>query len=201
VPGVMTNTLSSSRFGTDRGGVLAPLLVLAAMAAGAWLAWPYLPPALKMPYHAARLAVMEAPTALPMPVQGVGARQVADTWGAPRGSNRRHEGVDIFAPRGTPVLSTTEGVVTRVGTSRLGGKVVWVLGPAAHRHYYAHLDSHADIAMGDLVQPGDVLGFVGNTGNAQHTPSHLHYGGYDKDGAFNPYPLRRRAAAAPQPGS
>src|SRR5690606_5499131 len=113
--------------------VLAPLLVLAAMALAAWWAWPHLPPAFKAPYHAARLALMEPPTALAMPVQGVNARQVTDTWGAPRGNGRRHEGLDIFAPRGTPVVSATEGLVTRISTNRLGGKVVWVLGPAAQR--------------------------------------------------------------------
>lgn len=171
------------------------------MAAVAWLAWPYLPPALKMPYHAARLALMEPPTSLPMPVQGVSPRQVSDTWGAPRGSDRRHEGLDIFAPRGTPVVSTTEGVVSRVSTNRLGGKVVWVLGPAAHRHYYAHLDSYADISVGDLVQPGSVLGAVGNTGNAKGTPPHLHYGVYGKEGAFNPYPLLQQGQNAARPES
>jgi len=139
--------------------------------------------------------MMDAPGALAMPVQGVNPARVADTWGGARSGGRRHEGVDIFAPRGTPVLSATEGIVTRVGTNNLGGQVVWVLGPAGHRHYYAHLHSYADIGVGDRVQVGTVLGTVGNTGNARGTPPHLHYGVYGREGAFNPYPLLRAAAA------
>lgn len=130
------------------------------------------------------------PTALPVPVQGVAPRQVRDTWGAPRGSDRRHEGVDIFAPRGTPVLSTTRGMVWRIGENTLGGTVVWVLGPGGDLHYYAHLDRVAAIAWRQRVAPGDVIGFVGNTGNAAGTAPHLHYGIYRRtSGAVNPYPL------------
>jgi murein DD-endopeptidase MepM/ murein hydrolase activator NlpD len=130
------------------------------------------------------------PTALPVPVQGVAARQVRDTWGASRGSDRRHEGIDIFAPRGTPVLSTTRGLVWRIGENALGGTVVWVLGPGGDLHYYAHLDRVADIVWRQRVAPGDVIGFVGNTGNAAGTVPHLHYGIYRRSsGAVNPYPL------------
>ena len=136
----------------------------------------------------ARLAWQDAPSALPVPVQGVSSARLADTWGAARAGGRRHEGIDIFAPRGTPVLSATEGVVMQVGTNNLGGQVVWVLGPGRQRHYYAHLDAYADIARGQLVAAGDVLGYVGNTGNAKGTPPHLHYGIYD-GGAINPYGL------------
>jgi len=133
---------------------------------------------------------MDAPTSLRMPVQGVSVGSVADTWGAPRSGGRRHEGIDIFAPRGTPVVAATEGVVTRIGTNRLGGNVVWVLGPAGQRHYYAHLDRYAEgLSTGDRVAPGTVIGHVGDTGNARGTPPHLHYGVYGSDGAFNPFPL------------
>lgn len=170
---------------------LRRLVFWMALAAAAWWGWPHVPDAVKLPFYAARLSMMEAPTSLSMPVEGVSASRVANTWGAPRSGGRRHEGLDIFAPRGTPVLSATEGVVTRVGTNNLGGQVVWVLGPAGQRHYYAHLDSYADIAVGDRVQPGTVLGTVGNTGNARGTPPHLHYGVYGSSGAFNPYPLLR----------
>jgi len=136
----------------------------------------------------ARLAWQEAPAALPVPVQGVTPARLADTWGAARAGGRRHEGIDIFAARGTPVLSTTEGVVMQVGTNNLGGQVVWVLGPGRQRHYYAHLEGYADIQRGQLVAAGDVLGYVGNTGNAKGTPPHLHYGIY-VGGAINPYDL------------
>jgi murein DD-endopeptidase MepM/ murein hydrolase activator NlpD len=164
------------------------IVVLSLLAALAVWAWPRLPDAARAPWHMARLAWQEAPTSLPVPVQGVSPTRLTDTWGAARSGGRRHEGIDIFAPRGTPVLSTTEGVVMQVGTNNLGGQVVWVLGPGRQRHYYAHLDGYADIARGQLVAPGDVLGHVGNTGNAQGTPPHLHYGIYD-GGAINPYAL------------
>ena len=130
------------------------------------------------------------PTALPVPVAGVAPGRIADTWGGPRSGGRRHEGVDIFAPRGTPVHSSTPGIVLAVRDGGLGGRQVWVLGPAFERHYYAHLDDWAPgLARGDVVQAGSLLGTVGNTGNARGTPPHLHYGIYGADGAYNPWPL------------
>jgi murein DD-endopeptidase MepM/ murein hydrolase activator NlpD len=141
-----------------------------------------------------RLGSLPAPAALPVPVAGVAAARLADTWGGPRGGGRHHEGIDIFAKRGTPVLSSTEGVVLRVGTNRLGGQVVWVLGPGGQRHYYAHLDRYGDVHPGIRVAPGTILGYVGNTGNAATTPPHLHYGIYTAGGAVNPYPFLRPGA-------
>jgi peptidoglycan LD-endopeptidase LytH len=132
----------------------------------------------------------ETPLKLPVPVEEVAARDLADTWGAPRSGNRRHEGIDIFAPLGRPVLSTTKGVVFKVGEDDLGGHVVRVLGPGWQWHYYAHLDRFADIEPGSIVEQGSVIGYVGNTGNASGTPHHLHYGVYRFiGGARNPYPL------------
>lgn len=137
------------------------------------------------------------PTALPVPVQGVRARQVGDTFGAPRGTDRTHQGVDIFAKRGTPITSATRGVVASVRDGGLGGRQVWVIGPGRERHYYAHLDDWASgLAAGQVVLPGDVLGFVGTTGNATGTPPHLHYGIYGADGAYDPLPLFRAQADA-----
>ncbi|MDG2525544.1 M23 family metallopeptidase [Stenotrophomonas sp. HITSZ_GD] len=138
------------------------------------------------------LSRMPAPTALPMPVEGVRARQVADTFGAPRGQDRRHAGVDIFAKAGTPVRATTPGIVVAISDRGLGGRQVWVLGPARERHYYAHLRDWAPgLKEGDIVAPGTPLGSVGNTGNARTTPPHLHYGVYAADGARDPLPLLR----------
>ena len=129
-------------------------------------------------------------TKLPVPVEQVASTDLEDTWGAPRSDNRRHEGIDIFAPLGRPVTSTTDGVVFKVGENSLGGHVVRVLGPGWQWHYYAHLDRFADIKPGSIVQRGSVLGYVGNTGNAVGTPYHLHYGVYRfMGGAQNPYPL------------
>jgi len=153
---------------------------------------------LRLAWYAARLAAMPAPQFLPMPVQGVAPAALRDNWHAPRdGGGRRHEGLDIFAPRGRPVLSATEGIVMNVGHNRLGGQVVWVLGPGGQRHYYAHLDRYGDVRAGQRVAPGDVLGYVGNTGNARGTPPHLHYGIYTAAGPVNPYPLLRGHGGAP----
>jgi peptidoglycan LD-endopeptidase LytH len=89
---------------------------------------------------------------------------------------RSHEGIDIFAARGTPVVAASDGVVTSVGENRLGGKVVWVWNPSRRvRLYYAHLQDQM-VRTGTLVSAGDTLGTVGNTGNAKTTPPHLHFG-------------------------
>ncbi|AZG16611.1 M23 family metallopeptidase [Cupriavidus pauculus] len=164
---------------------IAPALLVAI----AWAAWPWLAPAIDRMIYAARLSAQPAPTSLPVPVQGVSRKALRDTWGGARSGGRKHEGIDIFASRGRPVLSATEGIVTRVGTNRLGGNVVWVMGPGRQMHYYAHLDGYAPIRAGDRVAPGTPLGYVGDTGNARGTPPHLHYGVYGAGGAINPYPL------------
>lgn len=147
-------------------------------------------PGLSYPYVLWTLQKTPLEPQLNMPVEGVSSKQIQDTWGASRSEGRKHEGIDIFAKRGTPVLSATSGIVLDVGHNQLGGRVIWVLGPASSRHYYAHLEAYApDIQTGDWVEVGKVLGFVGNTGNAKNTPPHLHYGIYLKNqGAVNPYP-------------
>ena len=177
---------------------LALLVVLAVLAAVTWLAMP----ALRSPIEMARLAWMPAPDVLPVPVDGVERRQIADTWGGPRSGGRKHEGVDIFAPRGTPVRSTTRGVVLRVGENRLGGQHATVLGPGLQVHYYAHLERFGTFNAGDVVAAGDILGYVGTTGNARGTPPHLHYGIYTTPrGAVNPWPLLLDDADAPRPAT
>lgn len=137
-----------------------------------------------------QLQQMELSSPLAMPVENIKTRQIQDTWGTARSGGRKHEGIDIFAKRGTAVLSATQGIVLRVGTDDLGGKVVWIVGPNLSRHYYAHLNDYADqIQQGDWVEVGEVIGYVGNTGNAKTTPPHLHYGIYlNGQGAVNPYP-------------
>ena len=132
---------------------------------------------------------------LSIPVDGVRAQQLKDTWGAARSAGRSHEGIDIMAPRGTKVRSSTEGVVADLRNNNLGGKVVWIRGPQGSWHYYAHLDGHKrGLKLGDYVKKGDVIGYVGNTGNARHTAPHLHYGIYLQGkgrAATNPYPYLR----------
>lgn len=123
----------------------------------------------------------------PLPEQGL-----ADTWGAARSQGRTHEGIDIFAPRGTPIQSTTQGIVSKVGNNNLGGRVVVVVGPGGAGHYYAHLEDYADISPNDWVNAGDIIGYVGDSGNAKGTPPHLHYGIYINGSAVNPYPLMQK---------
>jgi peptidoglycan LD-endopeptidase LytH len=143
-----------------------------------------------MPYRLAKLQLEPADRLLPVPVQGLRRKQIANTWKAPRPGDRKHEGQDIFARRGTPVISATRGVVTRVSDKVLGGKSVFVFGPGGRTYFYTHLDRYAeDLTPGAIVTPGMVLGYVGNTGNARTTPPHLHFGIYGPGGAINPLPL------------
>src|SRR5947208_14691469 len=140
--------------------------------------------------HVAGLYAKAPDQNLEMPVQGVTKSQVADTWHVPREGDRLHEGQDIFAKRGTPVLSATDGYVIRIGENQLGGQTVSVIGAAGRIYYYAHLDSYApNIVTEDHVTPQTVLGYVGNTGNAAGGPTHLHFGVYARGGALNPLPL------------
>jgi murein DD-endopeptidase MepM/ murein hydrolase activator NlpD len=147
---------------------------------------------LALPFHVLRLSMQPADEVLWMPVEGIRARQVANTWRAPRPGGRVHDGQDIFAPRGTPVRSATAGVVLRVGEARLGGKIVLVFGAGGRLYYYAHLDRHADnLHVADPVSIHTVIGYVGSTGNARATPPHLHFGVYGASGALDPLPLLR----------
>jgi murein DD-endopeptidase MepM/ murein hydrolase activator NlpD len=140
--------------------------------------------------HAAALYSKPPDQKLEMPVQGVAKTQVRDSWHVPREGDRLHEGQDIFAKRGTPILSATDGYVVRVGENNLGGQTVSVIGAGGRIYYYAHLDSYApNLAVGDQVTTETVLGYVGTTGNAAGTTPHLHFGVYGSGGAVNPLPL------------
>lgn len=133
-----------------------------------------------------------------MPLPEISKKQISDTWHAPRGADRLHEGQDIFAPLGTPIYSATAGYVYNVGEDNLGGHTVSVVGAGGRIYYYAHLDSYAPtIAEGDRVTTRTILGFVGTSGNAAGTPPHLHFGIYDPSGAINPLPLLTDRVPAP----
>jgi peptidoglycan LD-endopeptidase LytH len=138
---------------------------------------------------------------LRFPVLGKDSRAVSSVFGAQRdGGHREHHGIDIFAPRGTPVLSATDGVVSSVAVTDVGGKVVWVWHPARDMSlYYAHLDSQ-EVGRGARVRAGDLLGTVGNTGNARTTAPHLHFGIYRRsEGPIDPLPFVHEPPAAPPP--
>lgn len=138
----------------------------------------------------AKLYTQSPDSRIAMPLEDVTKKQIANTWQAPRGVGRRHEGQDIFAPKGTPVLSATNGYVYKIGENNLGGRTVSVISSGGRVYYYAHLESYAPgLEAGDRVSTRTVLGFVGTTGNAQGTPPHLHFGVYTFTGAINPLPL------------
>ncbi|KEO75081.1 M23 family metallopeptidase [Anditalea andensis] len=132
---------------------------------------------------------------LAFPLPDKTTRNIASFWGDGRdGGRRKHEGIDVFAPRGTPVVAVTSGRVSRVGENRLGGKVVNVSG-GGYSYYYAHLDSQL-VSSGQRVEIGDTLGLVGNTGNAITTAPHLHFGIYGGGrGAVDPFHFLNSAAA------
>lgn len=140
--------------------------------------------------HGGRYRIeLRVAASIAFPVAERDTRAVLSFYGDSRdGGSRDHRGVDIFAPRGTPVLSGTNGRVYRVETTRIGGKVVWVRdSDQVTRTYYAHLDSQV-VRDGMEVQRGTLLGFVGNTGNARTTPPHLHFGVYiRRQGSVDPY--------------
>lgn len=121
------------------------------------------------------------------PVAGRSNKAIASFWGADRDAGRRrHEGVDIFAPRGTPVLAVNDGRIGFTGERGLGGRQVWLRErELGFNVYYAHLDSIV-ARTGESVKRGDTLGFVGNTGNAITTSPHLHFGVYGSGGAVDP---------------
>jgi murein DD-endopeptidase MepM/ murein hydrolase activator NlpD len=118
-----------------------------------------------------------------------------DSFGAPRmlGSTyeHAHQGTDIMAPFGTPLYACERGIITRMGSDVLGGTKLWVKGESGTYYYYAHLSAFAEgMAEGLLVEAGDVVGFVGDTGNARGGAPHLHFEIHPDGGAaVNPYPL------------
>lgn len=133
------------------------------------------------------------------PVKGRTDQAIGSFWGNERdGGARRHEGVDIFAPRGTPAVAATDGYITRTGESRLGGLVVWLADAHTGQHlYYAHLSKQL-VHPGQQVRAGDTLGLVGNTGNARTTAPHLHFGIYRAGrGAVDPWPFLHREDPVP----
>lgn len=134
------------------------------------------------------LSISIAPS-LAFPVSGQNAR-IASIWGDARDAGaRKHEGIDIFAPKRTPAIAAENGTITAVNENNLGGRVIW-LRPQNKNYtlYYAHLDEQLASA-GQRVTRGDTIGLIGNTGNARTTPPHLHFGIYALGGAVDPLPF------------
>jgi murein DD-endopeptidase MepM/ murein hydrolase activator NlpD len=113
---------------------------------------------------------------LRVPVQGLDLHGLRDNFAEKRGG-RVHEAIDLLAPRGTPVLAVDDGVVKKLFTSNAGGLTVYQFDPSStYAYYYAHLDRYADgLAEGKALKKGDVVGYVGTTGNAPPNTPHLHF--------------------------
>jgi peptidoglycan LD-endopeptidase LytH len=130
-------------------------------------------------------------SSLVFPVAGAGLYRVIGGFGDPRdGGVRRHEGIDIAAPRGTHVVAVADGRVLQARTTPVGGRIIWLSDDASDlTYYYAHLDEHF-VREGERVRAGDPLGSVGTSGNAQGSPPHLHFGVYRPGTvALDPAPL------------
>lgn len=134
------------------------------------------------------LNISVAPSLI-FPVAGSKAN-AGSFWGDDReAGKRKHEGIDIFAPKLTPVLAAADGYVTGVSEGGLGGKTIWMKVDNKKIHlYYAHLDRQL-VEEGQRVKEGDTLGLVGNTGNAKFAAPHLHFGIYNYNGAIDPWPF------------
>lgn len=138
-------------------------------------------------------------SSLLMPLAIIKVGQLSDTFNDSRSGGRIHDAIDIMAPKGTPVLAVNDGKIVKLFNSKQGGLTIYQFDPAeTHAYYYAHLDSYAsDIAEGHVVKRGDVIGYVGSTGNASPEAPHLHFAvfvlGPEKKWwqgtAINPYPL------------
>ena len=146
-------------------------------------------------------AVPDDAPGLLIPVRGVLAASLVNTYDQARGQGRRHDAIDIMAPRGTPVLASSDGVVMKLFQSVRGGITLYELAPDRRTiYYYAHLDRYAPgMVEGRALRRGEVLGYVGDTGDAVPGNYHLHFevsttadprkywGGVPQ----NPYPLLR----------
>ncbi|MBB1061598.1 M23 family metallopeptidase [Marilutibacter spongiae] len=141
----------------------------------------------------------QAPAGLRIPVQGVVARALANTYDDARGEGRRHDAIDIMAPRGTPVVAVADGTVEKLFDSDRGGLTVYQFEPSGrYAYYYAHLDRYATgLQEGQPLRQGEVIGYVGSTGNAAEDAPHLHFAIFRlgperhwwEGDPINPYPL------------
>jgi len=147
-----------------------------------------------------------------LPVAGIGADKLADTFAERRGAGgvRAHGALDILAPRGTRVLSADDGRVVKVHTSRAGGLTVYAADPTGRFvYFYAHLDGYrTGLAEGDRLRRGDVIGYVGTTGNAPPNTPHLHFAitrvndadrGWWQGTAIDPLPILGGTSAKDRP--
>ena len=194
---------------------IASILLLVA---GGYVAWVILlnlpgengeaPASEARPQRQAMSVAPTGPGGLVIPVAGIRADQLADTFDDARGEGRVHDAIDIMAPRGTPVLAAAAGSVEKIFDSKLGGLTVYVRRPGGQWvDYYAHLDSYAPgLAEGQKVGPGQIIGTVGSTGDASAEAPHLHYAinamapgeAWYQGRPINPYPQLAQKPSPPR---
>ena len=180
---------------------VAPLA--AAPVAAAVTALPVLVEPAPAPAAAAVPLSVPAPGRLLVPVEGVTPAQLSDTFNQARGTERRHEALDILAPKGSKVLAVADGKVVKLFNSKPGGLTVYQFDVSEkYAYYYAHLDAYASgVTEGSVLKRGDLVGYVGTTGNADPAAPHLHFAIFElepakqwwKGAPLNPYPLLRPA--------
>lgn len=119
----------------------------------------------------------ESSSLLPVPVEGIRREQLRDTYNHSRSQGRTHHAIDIHAPRGTPVIAVVDGTIRKLHSGARGGLAIYLLDDDGRtRYYYAHLDGYAQgLYEGQRVQRGEVIGYVGDTGNASPGDYHLHF--------------------------
>lgn len=157
---------------------------------------------------AAAAEAMRGSLPLRVPLDGIQPRMLVDSFADRRAGERQHEALDILAARGTPVHAVDDGTVIKLFHSKPGGLTIYQFDPRAIlAYYYAHLDRYADgLAEGQVVQRGDLLGYVGSTGNADPSTPHLHFAVFElgpgrqwwKGRAINPLALMS-ASPSPRP--
>lgn len=148
---------------------------------------------------AAGTAGASMPGKLMIPVEGIKQAQLTDTFDQARGSERHHEALDIMAPKGTKVFAVADGKLVKLFNSKPGGLTVYQFDPTEkYAYYYAHLDRYADnLKEGAELKRGDLVGYVGVTGNSDPKAPHLHFAVFELTAAkewwkgtpLNPYPL------------
>lgn len=152
----------------------------------------------------APLSSIPPPENLLIPVQGIQPAELTDTFNQARGGTRIHEALDIMAPRGREIVAVADGKVAKIFTSKDGGLTFYQFDPTERfTYYYAHLDRYAPgLVEGKLLKRGELVGYVGSTGNANPDAPHLHFAIFElgpekrwwEGRPINPYPLLRGAA-------
>ncbi|HUP59500.1 MAG TPA: M23 family metallopeptidase [Thermoanaerobaculia bacterium] len=181
------------------GGLVVVLLGASASSRGGQAILPVRMESVRVETGQAGLPVLHKRSALLVPVLGVAASELHDTFTQPRSGGRSHRAIDIRAPYGTPVIAAVDGTVRKLFTSRAGGLTLYQFdAKEEHVYYYAHLDRYADgMSEGLSVKQGTVIGYVGTSGNAPKDTPHLHFAvevltpakEWWKGEPVNPYPL------------